>query len=872
MNAKSHGATPKTFVAAFGIILCGAAPNSVSAASVAINPSKDNTLYEYVVADGDRSNGVGGRFFSGKTAESHIRRGVLAFSIAGNIPAGSTITSVSLSLNMSRTNASTPRPVELHKLLADWGEGTSDASANEGKGAPATVNDATWRHRFYSTVLWATQGGVFSSTVSASQAVGAVGLYTWSSAQMVADVQSWLDTPVNNFGWLVLGDESVSTTAKRFDSRESSNPPVLTIQYTFSTPSPTPTPAGTVSPPPTPTATSTATATAVITPTPTPSTTPFSHPLFVPPASGDANVSVSIEAACIQILDGPCTNMWTYGGTYPGLTIRRPTGQTTHVTFTNNLDPGAGAMTVHNHGNHSSWENDGQTDDLLILSGGSRTYTYDGLDDGSNERGTIQFYHDHRMDVTGRNVWFGLAGLYIIDDPADPANLPSGAFELPLAIADRQFDANNQIPYVFNAMGVTGDKILINGVYQPYVDVGDRKYRLRILNASNARIYNLTLSSGDAFTQIGTESGLLPAPVVRTQMRMGPAERLDVVVDFAPRLGQNLYLMDTLTGTQLVKFRVTQHLTDSSTIPSVLRPLPDIGEPTITRNFSFDRTSGHWTINGLRFDPNRIDAQPVLGTTEKWVFTNPTGAPHTVHLHDVDQQCVSRNGGPCYTYETMKETWYLGPGETLELKLKFTDHTGKYVFHCHMIEHEDDGMMAQFEVVGPGTSPTPTPFSISGTVYYCSNPAHNVVPNVTLSLTGGATTSTMSDSSGNYLFSSLVAGGSYAVTPSKSTLAPGSQGINTVDVLAAQRHFLNIALLPPGCLLTAADVNHSGMVDTVDVVGIQRFFLGLTTGIASVGEYQFTPPSRTYLNLTNNQGGQNYDTLIFGDITSPFAQ
>ncbi len=184
-------------------------------------------------------------------------------------------------------------------------------------------------------------------------------------------------------------------------------------------------------------------------------------------------------------------------------------------------------------------------------------------------------------------------------------------------------------------------------------------------------------------------------------MEMGPAERLDVVVDFAGRLGQELYLMDTYKVTPLLKFRVTQHLTDGSTIPSTLRPLPDIGEPTVTRNFSFDFTSDHWTINGLGFDPNRIDARPVLGTTEKWIFTNPTGTTHMVHIHDVDQQCLSRDGGPCYPYETMKETWSLGSGETLELKLRFTDHVGKYMFHCHILEHEDDGMMTQFEVVAP---------------------------------------------------------------------------------------------------------------------------------------------------------------------------
>src|SRR5881227_2878821 len=319
-----------------------------SGAIININPSKDNTLYEYVPADGDLSNALGFHFFAGETAMSELRRGVLAFDIAGNIPAGSTITGVTLSMHVSRVPNSTARIVELHRLLAAWGEGTSQASGEEGIGAPATPNDATWRHRFFDTIFWTTEGGDFSATVSASQSVGAIGVYTWSSPQMTADAQSWLDNPGTNFGWLVLGDESGSATAKRFDTRESTNPPVLTIQYTASTPTPTPTSSPTATPTPTPTPTpsitptptptATATATPTATPTPTPTPTPFSHPLLFPPVNINADVSIGMDEACVQILDGPCTNMWTYGGTYPGLTIRRPTGHTTNVTFTNDLD------------------------------------------------------------------------------------------------------------------------------------------------------------------------------------------------------------------------------------------------------------------------------------------------------------------------------------------------------------------------------------------------------------------------------------------------------------------------------------------------------------------------------------------------------
>lgn len=239
----------KSLLAAILITALGCAGvRSASAAIIVLNPSKDNTLYEYDPAEGDTSNALGLHFFAGETGMGELRRGVVAFDIAGHIPAGSTVTAVSLSMNMSRTAVETARTVELHKLLADWGEGTSDAPGEEGDGAPATSNDATWRHRFFDTIFWTNEGGDFSATITASQSVGAIGQYTWTSAQMVADVQEWLDNPANNFGWLVLGDESTIATAKRFDTRESASPPVLTIQYTpgpriVPTPRPRPSPA-----------------------------------------------------------------------------------------------------------------------------------------------------------------------------------------------------------------------------------------------------------------------------------------------------------------------------------------------------------------------------------------------------------------------------------------------------------------------------------------------------------------------------------------------------------------------------------------------------------------------------------------------------
>jgi hypothetical protein len=145
------------------------------------------------------------------------------------------------------------------------------------------------------------------------------------------------------------------------------------------------------------------------------------------------------------------------------------------------------------------------------------------------------------------------------------------------------------------------------------------------------------------------------------------------------------------------------------------------------------------------------------------------------------------------------------------------------------------------------------------------------VPNVTLTLTGSLPGSTLSNASGNYTFSSLPTGGTYTVTPTKAARLPGSPNINTVDVIATQRHFLNLGTPLTGCRLTAANVNGDTVVDTIDVIAIQRFFLGLSTGIANTGRYQFNPASRSYMGITSNQTGQNYDALVFGDVASPFV-
>jgi hypothetical protein len=230
------------FTFRFGVVIAlGPWTGSVALStelSVIVPADRDNTLYES--ATGALSNGSGEHFFVGRTAQpppDSIRRGLIWFDIVGIVPPGSTITGASLTLHCSWAIAG-ERDVELRRVLADWGEGASDAAGAEGSGAPAAPGDATWLHTFSQTDFWNGAGGDFSMTPSAITAVDLYdAYYSWSgTSQMIADVQDWLDNPVGNFGWLLLGDESTASTAKRFDTHENLTPefrPALTVEYTL---------------------------------------------------------------------------------------------------------------------------------------------------------------------------------------------------------------------------------------------------------------------------------------------------------------------------------------------------------------------------------------------------------------------------------------------------------------------------------------------------------------------------------------------------------------------------------------------------------------------------------------------------------------
>jgi spore coat protein A len=477
---------------------------------------------------------------------------------------------------------------------------------------------------------------------------------------------------------------------------------------------------------------------------------PFRAALPIPRELSGARLDIPIREAEVPILPGAPTRMWTYDGTFPGPTVRRPAGCRTEVAFHHRLPPAAGELTVHLHGGHNRTQFDGQPggltrshprsfycriprglspresgNDLLIEPGGRKTYVYDLREDGRPERAAMQWYHDHRLDRTARNVWRGLAGIWILDDELDASlPLPSGERDIPLMIADRSFDRHNQLTDPFTARrppadGVAGHLVLVNGAYMPHHHVTPRRHRLRLLNVSGFRAYNVHLSNGAPMIQIATDSGLMPKPVRRDTILLGPAERAEVIVDFAGAAGESVELRsgprhDGHNGAgarpyvgALMQFRVgSRRLADRTRVPRRLRPLPGWtrhASPTPDRTWTISIGGAFttvWLINGRTFNPARADARPRIGTTETWEVVNRTGVAHMIHLHHTDWYLLSRNGTPPPPWEDcLKDTFFVYPGERLLLAGHFSDYTGKFVLHCHMLDHEDHGLMSQFEVV-----------------------------------------------------------------------------------------------------------------------------------------------------------------------------
>jgi spore coat protein A, manganese oxidase len=527
--------------------------------------------------------------------------------------------------------------------------------------------------------------------------------------------------------------------------------------------------------------------------------TPFVDELPIPPVLKGKKLTLTIQQTTQQFhSELPASNVWGYSGGgyngYLGPTIEAVKGKPTTVTYRNRL-PANHLFTIpplpqvqeadqqmhvsqaamdtriltHLHGGHISAEADGNpyaTPDEFV-SGQNQTVTY-----RNDQEAAHLWYHDHALGITRLNVMAGLAGHRLTRDKVDDgkggkfrkqpgSGLPFGAYEIPLAIQDRTFTSDGQLDYPsIWEPEFFGDVVCVNGKVWPLKHDEPRRYRMRILNGSNSRFYNLQLTGGATMHQIGTDGGLLAQPVALDKLLLGPGERADVIFDFTG-LSDNVDLVDTalppttvspatdLQRPEIMRFQVDVPLKRSIPNKALPNPLGGAfsvpGQVASTRFLTLEEqldASGmpvKLLLNGMRFEDRPVTERPKLGDTEVWALINISADTHPIHLHlvqfevlrrqqlDVDgyQQALNAAraaaGGPVNANGQLvtpnnpeqyfranlpvdanekgpKDTVRANPNEVTFIKAKF-DIAGKYVWHCHILEHEDNDMMRPYDVV-----------------------------------------------------------------------------------------------------------------------------------------------------------------------------
>jgi blue copper oxidase len=419
------------------------------------------------------------------------------------------------------------------------------------------------------------------------------------------------------------------------------------------------------------------------------------YPLYLPPTVGPAGpYGLAAKPSTIDLGGGKLSRAWVYNGLLPGPTFRARPGDLAQITLSNQLSK---ETITHWHGMLVDHPNDGHPI-YAIPPGGSYRYSFPII---QNQRAALNWYHPHPHMLTGEQVALGLAGAFIINDTEEDAlGLPAGAYEVPLVVRDASLDSTGNLQYKPRSGGFLGDIVLVNGTHDPYLNVDTALYRLRVLGGANARIFGLALGNGAPFTLLGNDGGLLASAVQASQLDLAPGERLDLLVDFRGLpVGTRVMLRDLRAGWDLLEFRVTRQLSVPATIPTTLSAITKLTNPVRTRDFSFDGMS---KINGLEYDLHRIDFQVPFGEVERWRFRTSGNAPHPVHVHGASFQVQSRTGGRgrLFPWEAgWKDTVLLEDRETVEVLIRFDAYRGEYLLHCHKLEHEDMGMMANFQVI-----------------------------------------------------------------------------------------------------------------------------------------------------------------------------
>ncbi|WP_246002446.1 multicopper oxidase family protein [Allorhizocola rhizosphaerae] len=445
----------------------------------------------------------------------------------------------------------------------------------------------------------------------------------------------------------------------------------------------------------------------------------FANRLAIPPlapsqidAKGRRVFELAAKPGTHDFGAGRRVDTWGFNGAYLGPTLRATRGEQVVVNVRNGLDVDT---SVHWHGMHLPAAMDGGPHQP-VRAGGNWAPTWK-----VDQPAATLWYHPHPHGETAKHVYRGLAGMFIVDDEKSPP-LPNryGVDDIPVIVQDKKFsregDELDDAPGFLSGIGILGDEIAVNGTLAPYLDVTTDKVRLRVLNGSTARSYNFGFSDDRPFALIATDGGLLERPVRTERLNLSPGERAEIVVDvrpgeqtvlrsYPPEVGNDL--LRTRGGNDrfdVLQLRAAGQLEQTPALPQQLSTMERLDPATaaVTRRF---KLSGH-NINGEQMEMDRIDHVSTVDTNEVWEVVNSDGDFHSFHVHDVQFQILAVDGSkPPAHLSGWKDTIPVQDGRSYKLIMRFADYSDPntpYMYHCHVLFHEDAGMMGQFVVVKPG--------------------------------------------------------------------------------------------------------------------------------------------------------------------------